>query len=245
MGGTGARLAEAARLVVVIDSLDVLSIARKHSVLTYFLAQIDRLLQIPNVTVITACRDFDRKYDRRIAARQWDCELQCPPLDWEADIAPLLDRLGIDSHATDAATRELIRNPRELALFVELARREGSFSVVTGQALAQRYLDTIVRDDPALGEAAMRAIEEMAEVMLKARSLSIPHQRLNASQDILRRLQSLDVVQERRTEDRCHHGRCRWHLREFAVHVRDFTVHADECCFDLTLIGFKVDDALF
>ncbi|MDP3090358.1 MAG: hypothetical protein Q8N04_06745 [Nitrospira sp.] len=191
-----ARLAENTHVVVVIDSLDVLSIAREHDILTYFLAQIDRLLLIPNVTVITACRNFDRKYDRRIAARQWDCELQCPPLDWETEIAPLLDNFRIDSTNIDTITRELIRNPRELALFVELAQHEGSFNVVTSQALAQRYLDTIVRADPALGDAAMQSIEAIADVMLKARSLSIPHQRLGASQDILRRLNSLNVLQK-------------------------------------------------
>ncbi|MBX3325477.1 MAG: AAA family ATPase [Nitrospira sp.] len=191
-----ARLAEDAHVVVVIDSLDVLSIAREHNILTYFLAQIDRLLLIPNVTVITACRDFDRKYDRRIAARQWDCELQCAPLDWEAEVTPLLDKLGIDSTTIDTITRELIRNPRELVLFVELAQREGSFNVVTSQALAQRYLDTIVRADPALGDTAMQAIEAIAAVMLKTRNLSTPHQRLGASQDILRRLHSLNVLQE-------------------------------------------------
>ena len=54
-----ARLADEARVVIVIDSLDVLSIGREYSVLTYFLAQIDRLLLIPNITVVTACRDFD------------------------------------------------------------------------------------------------------------------------------------------------------------------------------------------
>lgn len=191
-----ARLAEDAHVVVVIDSLDVLSIAREHGVLTYFLAQIDQLLLIPNVTVITACRDFDRKYDRRIATRQWDCELQCLPLDWEAEIAPLLDKLGINSTTIDVVTRELIRNPRELALFVELAQRGGCFNVVTSQALAQRYLDTIVQADPALGGAAMQAIEAIADAMLKSRSLSIPHQRFSASQDILRRLNSLNVLQK-------------------------------------------------
>ncbi len=191
-----ARLAEDAQVVVVIDSLDVLSIAREHGVLTYFLAQIDQLLLIPNVTVITACRDFDRKYDRRIAVRQWDCELQCLPLDWEAEIAPLLDKLGIDSTTIDAVTRNLIRNSRELALFVELAQRKGSFNVVTSQALAQRYLDTIVQADPALGNAAMQAIEAIADVMLKSRSLSTPHQRFSAPQDILRRLHSLNVLQD-------------------------------------------------
>ncbi len=188
------RLAEDAHVVVVIDSLDVLSIAREHSILTYFLAQIDQLLLIPNVTVITACRDFDRKYDRRIAARQWDCELQCLPLDWKTEIVPLLNKLEVDSTTIDAATRELIRNPRELALFVELAQREGSFNVVTSQALGQRYLDTIVKADPTLGDTAMQAIEDIAGAMLKSRSLSISAQRFSASQDVLRRLHSLNVL---------------------------------------------------
>lgn len=195
-----ARLAEDTHVVVVIDSLDVLSIAREHSVLTYFLAQIDRLLQIPNVIVVTACRDFDREYDRRITIRQWDCELQCPLLDWESEILPLFATIRIDLTSIDAVTRELVRNPRELALFVELAQREGSFNVLTGQALAQRYLDTIVRSDPVLGDQAMLAIEAIADEMLKSRSISIPHQRFNASQNILRRLHSLNVLQD--THDR-------------------------------------------
>jgi len=190
------RMAEEAQVVVVIDSLDVLSIAREHCVLTYFLVQIDRLLLIPNITVVTACRDFDRHYDRRIAERQWDYERKCLPLNWESEIAPLLDTLGINTTTIDADTRELIRNPRELALFVELAQREGSFNVVTSQALAQRYLDTIVRGDGALGETAMQAIETIANEMLKSRRLAVPHQRFTASRDIQRMLCSLNVLQE-------------------------------------------------
>lgn len=191
-----ARMAEDARVVVIIDSLDVLSIAREHRVLTYFLAQIDRLLLIPNITVVTACRDFDRHYDRRIAERQWDVELKCQPLSWDVEIAPLLNKLGIDMTTIDVVTRELIRNPRELALFVELAKREGSFNVVTSQALAQRYLDTVVRADAALGETAMQAIEAIANEMLKSRSLGLPQQRFTASRDVLRLLRSLNVLQE-------------------------------------------------
>lgn len=191
-----ARMAEEAQVVVVIDSLDVLSIAREHCVLTYFLAQIDRLLLIPNITVVTACRDFDRHYDRRIAERQWDYERKCLPLNWESEIAPLLDTLGINTTTIDTETRELIRNPRELALFVELAQREGNFNVVTSQALAQRYLDAIVRSDVALGETAMEAIESIANEMLKSRRLAVPNQRFTASQDMQRVLCSLNVLQE-------------------------------------------------
>lgn len=191
-----ARLAEEAHVIVVIDSLDVLSIARDHRVLTYFLAQIDRLLLIRNVTVVTACRDFDRYYDRRIAERNWDCELKCQPLDWEVEVAPLLDKLGVAAASIDAVTRELIKNPRELALFVELAQREGSFNVVTSQALAQRYLDVVVRANSALGDAAVQAIEIVASDMLSSRSLAVPYQRFGASQEILRILCSLNVMQE-------------------------------------------------
>lgn len=191
-----ARMAEDAHVVVMIDSLDVLSIAREHSVLTYFLAQIDRLLLVPNITVVTACRDFDCHYDRRIAQRSWGKKITCQPLEWDTEIAPLLVKLSIDASATDTTTRELICNPRELALFVELAQQGGSFNVVTSQALAQRYLATIVQANSALGDAAMQAIEAIAAEMLKLRSLAVPRQRFTASQDIQRALLSNKVLHE-------------------------------------------------
>ncbi|ORM62916.1 ATP-binding protein [Pantoea rodasii] len=191
-----ARLAENTHVVIIIDSLDVLSIAREHRVLQYFLAQVDRLLLIPNLTVVTACRDFDRHYDRRIAERHWDCEFQCPRLEWDTEVAPLLAKLSVTSKDIDGVTRELISNPRELALFVELAMRGGSFNAVTSQALAQRYLDAVVLADSELGDGAVRAVEAIASEMLQSRSLVIPHQRFNAAHNIRRKLCSLNVLQE-------------------------------------------------
>lgn len=191
-----ARMAEEAHVVVIIDSLDVLSIAREHSILKYFLAQIDRLLLIPNVTVVTACRDFDSQYDRHIAQRSWDKKVTCQPLDWPEEIAPLLTKLGIDTSAIDATTRTLISNPRELALFVELAQQGGSFNIVTSQALAQRYLATIVTSNRTLGDVAMQAIESIADEMLRSRRLAVPHQRFSASPDIKRALLSNKVLHE-------------------------------------------------
>ena len=192
-----ASMAEMAKVVIVIDSLDVLSIAREHRVLNYFLAQIDRLLLVPNIMIVTACRDFDRHFDRRIAARKWDCELTCQPLNWETDILPLLRILDIQTGNIDGVTCELIRNPRELALFVELAQREGcSFNAINGQALAQRYLDAYIRKDELLGETAIQAIEAIADDMLRTRRLAVPQQRFSGSQDIKRALLSINVLQE-------------------------------------------------
>ncbi|MDO7894923.1 hypothetical protein Q5Z23_34955, partial [Pseudomonas aeruginosa] len=106
-------------------------------------------------------------------------------MDWDGDIVPLIERLGIASTNIDAVTRELIRN-RELVLFVELAQREGGFSVVTSQALAQRYLDVIVRANASLGDSAIQAIEVIGTEMLESRSLVVPHQRFSSSQEMLR-----------------------------------------------------------
>lgn len=194
-----ARVADSYHVIVIIDSLDVLAIAREHTVLTYFLAQIDQLLLIPNVTVITACREFDRHYDRRISQRSWDKEFKCQALDWEGEIMPLLEKLSIDSSAIDNTTRHLISNPRELALFINLAQRDGSFNIVTSQALAQRYIDSIMLTNPSLGDEGKIALENMATEMLKLRSLSIPTQRFTASDDIRRMLLSHNVLHE--TED--------------------------------------------
>src|SRR5690554_4954311 len=188
------RLADNMHVVIVIDSLDVLSIAREHSILSYFLAQIDRLLMVPNITVITACRDFDRKYDRRIADRTWDCEIQCSPLDWEREIKPALNAAGIDTEAVDQNVRKLISNPRELALFVELAIHKNKINVVSSQELGQLYIDTLVKNDPSLGSKAVQAIESIANIMLESRSLSVPTQRFSASDEILRRLLSLNIL---------------------------------------------------
>ncbi|MBO1926633.1 ATP-binding protein [Thiomicrorhabdus sp. 6S2-11] len=191
-----ARLADESKVVVVIDSLDVLSISREHHALTYFLAQIDQLLLIPNITVITACRDFDRKYDKRIASREWDAELECASLDWGNDIYPLLSGLLIGTTSLDNDTRELIQNPRELALFVELAQRQGSFNVVTSQALALLYLDTIVQSDLELGDDAIQEIEAIAKKMLDTRSLAIPRRQCNLPDVMLRKLLSLNILQD-------------------------------------------------
>ncbi|KIG04112.1 AAA ATPase central domain protein [Burkholderia sp. MR1] len=193
-----ARMAERAHVVVLIDSLDVLSIAREHTALKYFLAQIDRLLTNPNVTVVTACREFDCSYDRSIAQRIWDKKITCEPFDWERDIAPLLGRLHIDASGIDINTRQLLCNPRELALYVELAQQGETFNVVTSQALAERYLEETVLANSELGDIAMTAVEALATEMLTARSLSIPRQRFKASTAIERVLLSNNVLVETR-----------------------------------------------
>lgn len=190
------RISEERRVVVLIDSLDVLSISREHKVLDYFMVQVDRLLQLPNVSVVTACRDFDKEYDKRIAQRSWDKVISCSPLSWRQDVKPLLEKLEIDVAITDDATRQLISNPRELELYVELATRGGSFDVINSQSLAQKYLSTVVEADNELGSPAMEALESMADKMLRERRLTIPAQQFTGTKNIQRKLLSNHVLRE-------------------------------------------------
>ena len=99
----------------------------------------------------------------------------------------------IDASAIDATTREL-------ALFVELATRNGSFNVVTSQALATRYLSTAIQANRAMGDAAMQSIEAIAAEMLKSRSLAVPKQRFTGTQEILLALLSQNVLHETHDE---------------------------------------------
>lgn len=191
-----ARMAETVHVAVLVESLDVLSIAREHSVLTYFLAQIDRVLLVPNVSVIVACREFDRHYDRRIAQRNWDKIIECYPLDWSSQIAPLLAEQSIDPASIDSTTRELVKNPRELALFLDLAARRGASNEVTSQSLAMNYLASVLEGESGIGGAAIRVVEDIAKEMLNSRSVAVPRQRFTGSIEMLRRLLSSNILIE-------------------------------------------------
>ncbi|WGS86174.1 ATP-binding protein [Methylomonas sp. UP202] len=194
--GVVGRMADRKPTVVIIDSLDVLSLSREYVVLSFFLAQIDRLLLIPNVTVIAACRDFDRKYDRHLAERSWDRTVSNKPLNWDVVVVPLISDCGIDPESLDLTTRSLLQNPRELAMFADIAKHTGGFNVTTSQALSRKYLETIVRNDPMLGDEAMVAIENIAGKMLKSRKLDVSRVQTQMSGDILQRLLSAEVLHE-------------------------------------------------
>ena len=191
-----ARLADEAHVVVLIDSLDVLSIAREQKVLNYFLAQIDRLLTIQQVTVVTSCRDFDRHYDKRLSVRNWAQEFKCANLDWETEIIPILQNCKVDPETIDPTVKELISNPRELSIFLDLVKRGIQLDTLTSQSLGQLYLDNIVGADPSMGDEALKAIEIMSKDMLDSRSLSIPQLRFNADAQIQRALLSHNILHQ-------------------------------------------------
>ena len=94
--GLCARLSENRRVVVIVDSLDVLSLNRDHDSLRLFIGLISRLSAINNVTTISACRSFDLDYDPSLRGISWDHRVRIGLLDYEETIIPLLDKWQID-----------------------------------------------------------------------------------------------------------------------------------------------------
>lgn len=181
-------------VVVVVDSLDVLALARENTPLAFFLSLLDRLSSMPNTTTVVACRSFDVKYDRRLAARKWNAQVIAGALDWKDQISPVLVAAGLSPGDLDERTRALLANARHLALFVDLASRSGVRNLSGTQELTEAYLDEVVLNQPELGQDAMVALESMATLMLAERVSDIPRSRFGSNDELTKRLQSEQVI---------------------------------------------------
>ncbi|GER18747.1 hypothetical protein [Variovorax boronicumulans] len=191
-----ARMSEIKPVVVLFDSLDVLSLSREHKALDFFLAQIDRLLTLSGTAVVAAARAFDAQYDSRLARRTWDLAIKLDELDWEMEVAPLLVDWQLSATTLSTETRALLRNPRQLAMFHDLITRGTVSTATTHQDLTQAYLNTCVREDSNLGDEALRALESMALDMLERKSLETSPLRANLGKALETGLLSAGVLQK-------------------------------------------------
>ncbi len=194
--GTVARAAEFRHTIVIVDSLDVLSLNREHASLGYFLSLIDRFASVRDVTIVAACRTFDLKYDTHLSQRDWIKEVAVGPLDWESEVIPILREWGIDPDSTSAQLRGLLRNPRMLSLFSVIGRAGSLARIDTEQELTERYLDIAIERAPDLGEQAVEQLSRLAAQMLAERRLDIPRARAGLPQKIETALLSATVLIE-------------------------------------------------
>jgi len=109
-------LSSTSQVVVIIDSLDVLSCQRDHGALNFFLRLIDQLQVIQNVTLVAACREFDLKYDPSLRDRKWDAEVKLKDFDFKNTVLPILNKLGVNIEHLNPDLKELLRLPQNLNL---------------------------------------------------------------------------------------------------------------------------------
>ena len=189
-------LSSVSQVVVVIDSLDVLSCQRDHAALNFFLKLIDQLQIIQNVTVVAACREFDLKYDPRLRDRKWDVEIKLKDLDFQNTVLPILSMLNVDAEQLNPDLKELLCLPQNLSLFEKVSGFNGVFNVRTTYDLYKAFIDYTLKQDKDIEGQVLEKIFSIAEKLLKEREHSLSKTGINIDEHILHSLVSKGVLNE-------------------------------------------------
>ena len=168
-----ARMAENLPVVLVVDSLDVLSTAGRQS-FTAVLTLMEQVRKIPNACVVASCRTFDLQYDPQLSAISWPQKLHLNELDFDTAVSPLLLAHGVDPQSLPAEQKTLVCNPRMLKMFLDIAENDAIPTTATAYSLSEIYLDKVIMQNKLLGSSALEALRALSAKMIEEKKLSIP-----------------------------------------------------------------------
>jgi ATPase family associated with various cellular activities (AAA) len=195
--GQCARLAGFRQVVIILDSLDVLSLSRQHSALKVFLGLMDRLEKINNVTVVAACRSFDLQYDPLLKGRSWQNTIDLKPLDFKSVVKPFLQAWGVNLSNISPELQTLLQLPQNLRLYEKLAKIAPLLHPTSTYELYNSFIEEVVAKNPLLGDKTLVALENMADYLMQQRSQSCSKEVFKGSEEIVRHLISQEVLWEK------------------------------------------------
>ncbi|HKZ56802.1 MAG TPA: ATP-binding protein, partial [Thermodesulfovibrionales bacterium] len=192
--GLAARLAFYRKVIIIIDSLDALSLGRDQKALKAFLALIDRLQSVEGISLVVACRDFDLSYDPLLRDRKWGKKITIADLDFRLVIAPILKKWGINPDSISEIQQKLLTIPRNLKMLERLVGKVPLESLPSTYHFLNSFIEEVVVKDPNLGKPALLALQDMASTLLKNRSLFMHKDCFKGDEEICRRLISAEVL---------------------------------------------------
>lgn len=195
--GKCARLANYRKVVVIIDSLDVLALNREHKALKFFLSLIVSLEKINNISVLAACRSFDLKYDPLLRNTNWAAEISLADFDFETEVLPFLQNWNISASSLTEDLKNLLCIPQNLRLFELIVGKISFEEINTSFQLQESVIEEVICKDGKLGELGLQALQQMANSCVEKRSQDMPKLQFSADQSILQRLISQDILQDR------------------------------------------------
>lgn len=195
--GQCARLADYRGVIVIIDSLDVLSLSRQHDALKVFLGIIDRLEKLDKVTIIVACRNFDLEYDPLLRGRSWQHRVHIKPLDFDNEVRPLLIKWKVDVSQITPELQALLQIPQNLRIYGKLANLGFFLQSPSVYDLYNSFIEEVVVKNPRLSGEAIVALQNMSEQMMQQRSQSCSKVSFKTSEEIITELNSQQVLWEK------------------------------------------------
>ena len=158
------KLAEEHRVVVLIDQLDALSeLMDQHSErLGSLIAFIAAIRDVPNLSVLVSCREFEFRNDVRFnSLRAEKVFLERPS--WDL-VEPLLGARGLETSGWSDEVRDVLRTPQHLAMFLGHLPSDSDLPLFTSyQGLLARIFDE--RLQRAHGSRTVEAAERIATTM--------------------------------------------------------------------------------
>ncbi|WP_282045874.1 hypothetical protein [Roseibium album] len=172
------------RTVLLVDQIDAVSeiSGRNGAAKNAVLGMINEARRYGSVRIVLVCRTFDIESDERIKQlRQSNdvAQVDVPLLDWSADVAPVVENLGVNPDTLDANQKELLRLPLNLAVFAEVAVDGDDTQFGNRNDLFEKLLlrkeRLIAQNRDQVSWALMTPLETLANWMSKQQRLDAPH----------------------------------------------------------------------
>ena len=175
-----ANLAEDSASVLIIDQIDSVSeISGRTGAVKDVLRELVRETRYyGDVRCLLVCRSFDLENDSQYRELEWEHrakQVQVPHLSWERDVAPILERAGVETEGLTEGQRRLLALPLNLSVFMEIG--DPAFCFTTSTELMQRLLEKKTRDlqkERNIGWSVQAPLCAMAEWMSDKQELSCP-----------------------------------------------------------------------
>jgi NACHT domain len=181
-------------IVVLIDQLDALaSLIDQQSNRLDVVLQVIRVLRgIPNVRILLSCREFDFKYDSRFNSIQaTQVHLTDPP--WDR-IEPILRDAGINSSQWSTESKEVLRKPQHLSLFVSFLTSDAIVKTFSSyEAMLEAvFTERVIKP---FGAPAVRTCEMIAAAMAESGEIWLPTLQFDADhRDNVERLLAAGIL---------------------------------------------------
>jgi len=182
-------LTTVAPVIILLDQIDALSLSLSHAqvALNIAIELLARLRLIPGVRILFSCRKFDYDSDPKLNAIEVKKRFSIPSLS-EAEITEVLRKISIHFDILAPETRQLLRIPLHLDLFVRVLERSELKANISGinslQALYHHlWLHVILRYGPDIPAESDReeVVRLFTDYMNDKRTTAVPHSVITAS----------------------------------------------------------------
>lgn len=195
-------------VVVLVDQLDALAntVDLTSSRLNELLVFIARCSKLPNVHIISSCRNFDFSYDprfRRMNPRTFSLGLPT----WNEASQKLRDS-GIDADEIQPKLKELLRTPQHLSMFLRLKSVPGSRAFETYSEMLGKFWNAVVTT-----KDEMDCVNRLTKKLVDTESIWAPLAAVGDNEAIVNKLCSDGLLERENNQLRFSHQT----IQEYAV----------------------------